>query len=176
MAAPKWKTKDQKEEYLARLSELNLKRWTQARMAQELGVSTRQIKRDLKIIRQRWQETQVANVGTRCAREIAKIDLVEREAWDAWDKSKQDAETRTERIRKGKASGPGNSVEVSIRTEGQAGDATYLKTVLDCIERRCKLLGLDAPEKHIYDIQDLQDLTDEDLAEIVRLGADDGRG
>ena len=31
---------------------------------------------------------------------------------------------------------------------GQYGDPRFLKIALECVERRCKLLGLDAPEKH----------------------------
>lgn len=169
MSTPKNKTKAQREEQLTRISELHLKRWPAYRIAQELGLSRQTVQRDLAIIRKRYQEAQIDNLHLRRARELAKINLVDREAWSAWDRSKEDAETWTQKIKK--AGGPGNPVEVSIRTKGQAGDATYLKTVLECIRHRCGLLGLYAPTRHILG---LQDMTDEELdAELARLKAED---
>jgi hypothetical protein len=31
--------------------------------------------------------------------------------------------------------------------KGQAGDAAFLQVILTCIQRRCDLLGLDAPKE-----------------------------
>jgi hypothetical protein len=39
--------------------------------------------------------------------------------------------------------------ETSITTFERLGNVAFLNTVLACIDRRCKLLGLDAPEKHV---------------------------
>lgn len=164
---PKWKTKDQKEEYLTRLAELNLKRWSQVRMARDLGVSRRQIIRDIKIIRRRWLDTQIDSIGERRRQELHAVALVEKEAWGAWDKSKEDAETRTQKAKKAEAGGQGNPIELSIRTEGKTGDAIYLKTVLECSRERRKLLGTDAPEQINVDLTN--HTTEELVAERERL-------
>jgi hypothetical protein len=37
------------------------------------------------------------------------------------------------------------------RSEGQAGDPRFLQGVACCIDRRCKLLGLDKPDKVTID-------------------------
>ena len=50
-------------------------------------------------------------------RQLSKLDLLEREAWDGWERSKQ---------------------------TGHAGDPRMLLMVLRCVERRCQILGLDA--------------------------------
>lgn len=136
-------------------------------MAQELGVSTRQVRRDLALIRLRWLNTQIESIAERRRQEMHTVALVEKESWEAWDRSKENAETRTQKAKKAEPGGHGSPVELSIRTEGQTGDATYLRTVLDCSRERRKLLGTDAPEKHIID---LTNLTDEELiAERERL-------
>ena len=118
--------------------------------------------------------TQIGSVGERRRQELQTIHLVEKESWTAWDRSKQDAEVKTLKLKKAEAGAQGQPVEQSVRTEGQAGDATYLKTVLDCSRERRKLVGTDAPERHIFDFGDL---TDEELdAELIRLEAEADEG
>jgi predicted transcriptional regulator len=53
------------------------------------------------------------------AEELARIDAIEAEAW----KGHSDSQDHSEK-------------------------AAYLRTALSCVEKRCKLLGFDAPEKH----------------------------
>ena len=68
-----------------------------------------------------------------------------REYWQAWIRSTEDKEaTLTEKV---EATTTTRS-KAQIRKEGQAGDPRFLAGVQWCIERRCKLIGLDAPEKH----------------------------
>ena len=60
-------------------------------------------------------------------------------AWVAWELSLQDKERSTV------TTGPNGGT--SDMTENQSGNPRYLDIVLNCIEKRCKLLGLDAPTK-----------------------------
>lgn len=71
--------------------------------------------------------------------EIEKMNEVEREAWQQWRRSTQDAETRTEAEGKG-------GVFVTEKTEGQSGNPALLDKVIKASERRAKLLGLDKPQ------------------------------
>lgn len=57
------------------------------------------------------------------------------------------------------------------KREGQIGAPRFLEVIQSCLERRAKLLGLDAPEKFAETDSDGNDLTDEErvlkIAEIM---------
>ena len=79
------------------------------------------------------------------SQELAKLDALEDSHWIAWRKSiepttvtTKSKETYRERIEKTK---------VSTRDEEPNGDPRFLAGVHKCIEKRCQLLGLDAPVK-----------------------------
>jgi hypothetical protein len=110
----------------------------QFEIARAVGIDQGNVSRDLRWVHDQWlQDAKLAN-GDRVARELAKIDEVERQAWAAWQRSQQIAETT--RTRK---SLPGDEVMAEVTRQGQVGDAHYLEVVLKCVERRSKLLGLE---------------------------------
>jgi len=91
------------------------------------------------------------------ARELAKVDRLEREYWTAWGRSCKDAETLRQ-----EGSGEKPSRVVKIKRP-RNGDPAFLRGVQWCIERRCKIIGVDAPSK--------SELTGKDGREIVfRIG------
>ncbi len=161
MAAPKNKTRDQREEQLARISELHAKCWPAYKIAENLRISRQTVQRDLAIIRQRYLEAQISNVATRRAMEVARINLAEKEAWAGWDASKEDAEVRTQKIRKGEPGAEGMPVGATIRSEGRCGNPAYLRLVLECIRDRRKLQGTDRPERSSTD--DYSGMTDDEI-------------
>jgi len=82
------------------------------------------------------------------AKEIAKIDRLEREYWNAWLRSLKDAEMIMEKavetaseIRK----------EATQTARGQSGDPRFLQGIQWCIDKRCKIIGIDAATKFIID-------------------------
>lgn len=123
-------------------------------------LSRQSISRDLKLIKSRWVQMSVASIAELKARELAKLDELERESWRAWERSTQERKkTRTGRKVTGglqavadqRTAGPSKQAQadtVDVWREEQQGDPRFLTTVMDCIDRRCKLLGLDAPQKH----------------------------
>lgn len=114
---------------------------TQEFIAEIMGVSRTQITYDLKVIQKRWREQTTVDLDESKAIELARIDNLERVSWMAWERSKEDKETTfTKRGEKGDR-------EASIRREGQSGNPAFLDRISWCIDRRCKLLGLDAPVK-----------------------------
>ena len=131
---------------------------TQSEIADVFGVSQAQISKDLAAIRAAWLASAMRDFDALKAQELAKIDAVEREYWLAWERSKKDKEisvqeggevdpqTRKPRIKK-----------VVMRKEGQAGNPAFLAGVLTCIERRCSILGLDAPKRFVIRWDDLTD-------------------
>lgn len=85
-------------------------------------------------------------------RQLMRLDAQEQEAWRAWEKSKEDAIVKQgERItgQQGQ-NGAGTGREKSlVRQAGRVGNAEFLRVMLSIAERRCKLLGLDAPSKNV---------------------------
>lgn len=113
-------------------------------IAVTLGVSLATVKRDLAKIRQLWLESSLRDFGALKAEQLAKIDTVEAEAWAMWSRScERQVRTSTQEIEASRHPG------LNRRTDDEdgAGDPRYLQIALQCVERRSKLLGLDAPEK-----------------------------
>lgn len=130
------RTPTERENDLQRIAALYLKGKRQSDIALELGVTQPQISYDLKEIHKRWRESALVNMNEAKQRELARIDELEREYWDAWERSKQDV-TKTVT---GKSDKDGN--RASISKEQQVGNASYLAGVQWCIEQRCKIFGL----------------------------------
>jgi hypothetical protein len=112
---------------------------TQAVIAGNLGIDQSTVSRDLKILQQEWQVARINDIDERKRQELAKIDNLELEYWDAWRKSQNDKETVTARVKAGE-------IETTERKEGQTGDPRFLDGVQWCINKRCELLGLNAPK------------------------------
>lgn len=121
--------------------ELYLTGHTQYAIAEALGVSQTTICFDLKAIHQQWKEAAITDIAAIKERELLRIDRIEREHWRGWVKSLKDRQRRTTK------SGGKEGDEVTSMTEGQAGNPRFLEGIMHCIERRARLLGLDAPEK-----------------------------
>ena len=126
-----------------RMADLYLQGWLQADIAAELGVDPSTVSRDLKALQAEWLQSALVDFDAAKAAELAKIDRLEREYWHAWKRSCEDAETATEKFT-GNEKSP-SRIEKSKRVEGQAGDPRFLTGIQWCIERRCKILGIDAP-------------------------------
>jgi hypothetical protein len=115
---------------------------TQYEIAAAIGLDQSGVCRDLHWVYDQWLEDSKLARGERIARELAKIDEVERQAWAAWQRSQQIAEaTRTQKTTE--ADGTGGKLMAEVTRRGSAGDSCYLETVLKCVERRSKLLGLE---------------------------------
>lgn len=143
MAAPK-RTKVQRERDLADIAQMYLQGKTQVEIAEKLEISQQQVSYDLKILQDRWRKAALRDLDTAKAEQLAKIDELEREYWRAWEESKETYESSvTEKVTAGETS----RLKAYLRKEDRVGDPRYLAGVQWCIERRCKLLGLDAPEQ-----------------------------
>lgn len=148
MAATK-RTKDQalRDRYV--VSELYLKGRNLRQITDELNerpdveyqLSMSSIARDLNLVRDHWLSSMVRDFDQAKAVELAKLDNLEREAWFAWEWSKTEKKTRTI-----KATGPRHglqNVEKTEKTEESIGDPRYMQVILQCIEKRVKILGLE---------------------------------
>lgn len=148
--------KAERERDLVLVSELLLKGWTTYAIAEHLstlfysdkgGISQRSIGYDKKQLEERWLALQMDILSYAKARELARIDAIEKEAWLAWEDSKPAPEvTETSPVAKRK----------------NTGNHQYLQTIRWCVEQRRKILGLDTPDEinikanvELYSLQDV---------------------
>ena len=151
--APK-RTKIQRENDLALIADLYLKQWTQVAIAAHIAdvrrplgyaISQPMVSNDLKEIQKRWRAASLLDMNEAKQRELARIDVLEREYWEAWAKSQQ-----PRKVSQSKAIQSTNrdSKEAIQRAEERTGDPRYLEGVRWCIAQRCKILGVEAPVFH----------------------------
>ena len=127
-----------------RIANLYLQGWLQTDIADELDLNQSTISRDLKALHGVWLQSALVDFDEAKANELAKIDRLEREYWDAWGRSRLDAETET--VKEEGSSIVPERTEKIVQVKGQTGDASFLKGVQWCIEQRCKILGVEAPK------------------------------
>ncbi len=139
-----------------RVADLYLRGELQVAIAEAVGISQTTVSRDLKALQKEWLASSLVDYNKAKARELAKVDHLERTYHAAWERSCEDAESAT-RKQKGKVIRQQDKdgkwvaeqpAEVSKTSKGQVGDPRFLQGVQWCIERRCKILGIDAPTKH----------------------------
>lgn len=114
----------------------------QTEIAVELGVDQATISRDLKALQKQWAEQAVRDLDEAKAEQLAKIDRLEQEYWDAWQQSRGEQTATSKKLVR---DGEKEKAEASTRIAVQPGDPRFLGGVQWCIEQRCKILGVNAP-------------------------------
>lgn len=120
---------------LPQVADRYLRGWPMSRIADDLGLTIYQVRNDLHALRTRWKRRAEQSAGRLLAKELAKIDFIEAQAWEQWECSTQDSmetvqTTGTE------------SESHTVRVKGQSGDPRYLQIALQCVDKRCRMLGL----------------------------------
>jgi hypothetical protein len=117
---------------------------TQWEIAREEGLNQSQIARDLQAVREEWLSSAVRDFDARKAEELARLDSLEREYREAWERSCRDREVRTAKTVTGKEGEVIGREEVlrTERTEQRDGDPRFLDGALRCVLARCKIFGL----------------------------------
>ena len=110
------------------------------------SLSRQMISYDLGKIRVAWLAASLASYDARVAEELARIDNLEQVYWGSWERSLEKRTTETAYAAAGEDGKPKQSRAV-YKTEPGYGDPRYLAGIQWCIERRCKLLGLDKPQQ-----------------------------
>lgn len=150
-----------------KISDLYLKGELQTDIARTLRISDATVSRDLRSLYKQWQKSTLVDIDKKKAEELAKIDRLEREYWAAWERSCLDAETIRQEAKRNTTNDKLAPEKVIKTAIGQAGDPRFLSGIQWCIERRCKILGIDAPEKKEHKITDVKGLTDAQLHAII---------
>jgi hypothetical protein len=140
-----------------------------------------------------WKRSASGAIQDKIEREEAKLDLVEEQSWNEFDRSKLNAETLTTKTLGIEEKPPVNSAdkkdstnsdidpreaklqiktEETLKSEGQCGDPRYLQIIINSSKQRADLLGLNAPTKQEINVsldlippKPLPDMSDDELRE-----------
>lgn len=146
-------TEDEIAQRRAIVAKLYLKGWTQTEIGINQGVSQGQISQDLEKIREDWRESAIVDFNDAKIKELAKLDQLESTLWKAWERSLEPIKKSTKRMqgkvdhKKLATSQTVDNFNTTEVVEERLGDPRYLEGVQRCIQKRCDLLGLDAPLK-----------------------------
>ena len=148
--------------------------------------SLRTVKEDIDALLKEWRETRIADMDLSVQLELQRIDDLIKEAWDAWEKSKEDYQKNkgTQHAVPTVPESPDESaiivthMQQSKEDVRSCGDPRYLELINKLLIERRKLLGLYAPEKK--DVAMTANLTsnmtdeeiDEELAKLRQLNAE----
>ena len=133
-------------------------------------ISQQQISLDMKAIIQGWKEVALKDVVELRQAELEKVNRMENEYWDAWERSCANKQTKAARKRLGKDADAGNTVQ-SVTDESRDGNPAFMAGIQWCINKRCELLGLNAPTKSQNVDIDLSTLNEKQL-EMLASGED----
>jgi hypothetical protein len=107
----------------------------QTDLANELNTSQGIISGDLKYIRKQWRASAVRDWDNERQIRLDQIEAIKLEAKEAWEKSKEPAETNIEET-------SNKGLREVKKIKGQTGNVAYLNTMLQCIDREVELLEL----------------------------------
>jgi predicted hydrocarbon binding protein len=157
-----------------------------ARIAEEIGkemgrkFSRPQISADLQILAKEWRESALFDIGAAKAKELAKINNLETEYWEAWEKSKKDyiEKSRKKKTYKNNEAPEAHqeddiknmqSIEIGSVKKRATGNAAFLAGIQWCIEKRIKLLGLDNEASGDRLKRDFETYEDAEIIEILSI-------
>lgn len=127
------------------ISRLYLRGYTQAQIADEIGVDPSTVSRDIAVLIERWKTSANNNVSQHRQFELDLLDELEKEYKNGWERSKTEA--RQQKASKRKRGADGSDEQATMTTETQVGDPRFLDGIRSVIADRRRLLGLDAPTK-----------------------------
>ena len=126
----------------AKVSECYLKNgWTVYRIARELGCSVATVSEDKQALTAEWKQRARFNIEEHIAIELKKIAQLEQEAHEGFEKSKR--EKRVASVTKRSTLIGEETVASATQIDREEGDPRFLTIILNCSEKRIKLLGLD---------------------------------
>ena len=118
---------------------LTHKGWTQAAIASHLKVPQGTVSRDLAAMREFWREFPVYDFEKVRFEQLQKIDLIEAQAWAAWQRSQ--GQRHSAALTRGKT---GQQTRTSL--QDQYGDPRYLREIARCVAQRYEMIGVQPPK------------------------------
>jgi len=127
---------------LATESNLYLHRKPIEEIARLMGLTYETVRRDLVKVRESWLQMAREDFGQRQADELARIDHLETVSWEAWDRSIGEVKSSQKEVTE---ETKGTKTKARITKKDVGGDPRFLDKVAWCINKRCEILGLNAP-------------------------------
>lgn len=125
---------------LGQVASLMARNQSETKMAELLGVSRNTIRRDKAEIIAGFRERCARDIDDIIAEQVQKLDQVESELWQAWEKSKEEISKTTTRTKEGEE-------EVSEQKYQGIGDPRFISELRQVYELKIRLLGLDRKAK-----------------------------
>ncbi len=111
-------------------------------IAAKLGIAQLTVQRDAKEVRQRRIIDAIYLDDQMAQREIALLRQVQHEAWEAFERSREDDVTTEQ-----EANSRGRLVPSKRKVRGQAGDAAFLNVIINAEAKICEIQGLIGKDK-----------------------------
>lgn len=158
------RTKDQREFDLAFCSTLFLRGYTYREISERLNeenarrgvgytITKQMVYWDMQHLLIEWKRERLENIDDYVTQELRKLDKMEVELWEAWERSKTGKlrEKNRQNAKPRKVLEDGDNPEYygyeETTTETSAGNPRFLDSLLNVQQRRAKMLGFDAPIK-----------------------------
>lgn len=125
-----------------RVAEMYLKGETQTAISEALGVTQATVSRDITYLHDEWVRSSILTINEAKARELQRIDHLERVYWEQYQASKTPARRTTNKGVRRNANDPSTNLSQTVTVIEQIGDPRLLDGIKWCIEQRCKLFGL----------------------------------
>jgi transposase len=133
----------------AKAARLVLEGWTFKAIAAELGIAVSTVTRDMKVAREEWLDRACEAVEQHRSVMLQRLELIQREAWKEWHRSKEQAKkTKAAQTTSAKE---GVKTTAEQQTEEQCGDPRYLEQIRQAIMAQARLLGAEAALKMQFD-------------------------
>lgn len=107
------------------------------------------VSNEIKKLLKEWEKSRNEIIDHQKFVELAKIDRLEKTYWDGYEKSCQPVKKSSTK-KKGSVKGV-NDIEMTSNEETRVGDPRFLDGIKWCIEQRCKIFGINAPQK--FDVE-----------------------
>jgi DNA-binding CsgD family transcriptional regulator len=123
-------------------------------LAEDNGISPSTVRDIVRDTREQWKEWRVSHFDIMLLNELERINRIEDEAWDAYEKSKKPMTTTTRRTDGTRTMDEETGKEKltiiyeEVKSQTRHPDPRYMNIIQWCVEQRLKIIGGYAPEKH----------------------------
>jgi len=133
------RSEDLKEQHYQKMADMRLRRYTQTQIAEELGISQKQVSDDLKVLRRQWKAKQEAATDEMISEHIETLEFLMHEALKAW----QHSVTPKELITHETGITPKGEIDKTIiRKDPGSGNSAFLQQAASLLDRIAALKGL----------------------------------
>lgn len=157
--------------------DLRVKNYTYDEIAKELGISETAVAKILNKVTKKYFDDHLADVEKVKSEQIAQHEHIAKEAYRAWERSKEVAKT----IRKENSTANGQALGLgkqTVEARDQDGDPRYLAEYMKAKDHIRKIIGADAPIKSEFtgklDTGEARNRLNEKLNKILESREDSG--